>query len=98
MRVVARASLEVPGTLAPLWGEQRRALIEYDAGAALSEFLDRATQGYPRFARRIRDETGAVRRYVNVFIDGENARALDGLDTLVPDGASVLIIQSVAGG
>lgn len=95
---MAHASLEVPGTLAPLWGQQRRAVIEYDAGAPLGVFLDRAAQGYPRFGRRIRDETGAVRRYVNVFIDGENARALAGLDTVVPDGASVLIIQSVAGG
>lgn len=98
MRVVASASLEVPGTLAPLWGEQRRAVIEFDAGAPLADFLDQAAQGHPRFARRIRDETGAVRRYVNVFIDGENARALEGLATVVPDGASVLIIQSVAGG
>ncbi|MDN6300220.1 MAG: molybdopterin synthase sulfur carrier subunit, partial [Micrococcaceae bacterium] len=84
---MAHANLEIPATLAPLWGRQRRAVIEYDAGTRLEGFLDLAGQGHPRFARRLRDETGAIRRYVNVFIDGENVRVLEGLDTVVPDGA-----------
>ncbi|GAA1111997.1 hypothetical protein GCM10009582_06980 [Arthrobacter flavus] len=50
------------------------------------------------FARRIRDETGALRRYVNVYVDGEDVRRLAGLSTPVPPGAEVMIIQSVAGG
>ncbi|WP_372699660.1 MoaD/ThiS family protein [Arthrobacter sp. JSM 101049] len=95
---MASAVLEVPGTLAPVWGDRRRALIDYDGGASMAVFLDRAAEGHPRFARRIRDETGAVRRYVNVYVDGEDIRSAAGLDTVVPDGSTVMIIQSVAGG
>lgn len=95
---MAQATLEVPGTLAQVWGGRRQAVIDFDAGAPLVDFLDLAARGHPRFARRIRDETGEIRRYVNVFIDGENARNLGGLDSVVPDGSTVLIIQSVAGG
>lgn len=95
---MASAVLEVPGTLAQVWGGRRSAVIEYDAGSSMAAFLDRAGGGHPRFDRCIRDETGAVRRYVNVFLDGENIRTMAGLDTVVPDGARVMVIQSVAGG
>ncbi|WP_417235334.1 MoaD/ThiS family protein [Arthrobacter sp.] len=95
---MATAVLEVPGTLAQVWGGRRSATIEYDGGSFMADFLDVAAAGHPRFGRRIRDETGAVRRYVNVFIDGENIRAMAGLDTVVPSGARVMVIQSVAGG
>lgn len=95
---MARAVLEIPGTLAPAWGGRRSAVVEYGAGSSLAEFLDLAGNGHPRFGRRIRDETGAVRRYVNVFVDGENIRTMAGLDTVVPDGSRVMVIQSVAGG
>lgn len=95
---MATAVLEIPGTLSPVWGDRRSAVIDYPTGSSMAAFLDVAGAGHPRFGRRIRDETGAVRRYVNVFVDGENIRALAGLDTVVPDGARVMVIQSVAGG
>lgn len=95
---MATAVLEVPGTLAAVWGGRRSAVIDYAAGSSVAAFLDLAGEEHPRFGRRIRDETGAVRRYVNVFVDGENIRAMAGLDTVVPDGARVMVIQSVAGG
>jgi sulfur-carrier protein len=50
------------------------------------------------FDRRVRDETGALRRHVNVYVDGEEVRRLSGLDTPVPSGAEVMVVQSVAGG
>ncbi|HKU10938.1 MAG TPA: MoaD/ThiS family protein, partial [Sinomonas sp.] len=53
---------------------------------------------YPILARRIRDETGRLRRYVNVYVDGEDVRRRDGLETPVADGQEILVIQSVAGG
>ena len=43
-------------------------------------------------------ETGELRSYVNIFLDRENIRYLDGLDTPVRDGAVIHILQSVAGG
>jgi molybdopterin synthase sulfur carrier subunit len=53
---------------------------------------------HPVFDRRVRDETGALRRHVNVYVDGEEVRRLSGLATPVPAGAEVMVVQSVAGG
>jgi molybdopterin synthase sulfur carrier subunit len=53
---------------------------------------------HPVFDRRVRDETGALRRHVNVYVDGEEIRRLSGLQTPVSAGAEVMVIQSVAGG
>ena len=44
------------------------------------------------------DDSGALRRFVNVYVDEEDVRFTDGLATPVPDGASVSIIPAVAGG
>ena len=52
----------------------------------------------PRLARRIRDERGELRRYVNVYVDGEDCRHSGGLATPVGDGAEVQVLPSVAGG
>jgi molybdopterin converting factor small subunit len=49
-------------------------------------------------ARRLRDETGALRRYVNIYVNGDEVRRLRGLETEVAAGQEVVIIQSVAGG
>jgi molybdopterin converting factor small subunit len=48
--------------------------------------------------RRIRDETGQVRRFVNVYVDGDDVRFNGGLATPVRDGAEVQVLPSVAGG
>ena len=44
------------------------------------------------------DERGNVRRHVNVFLDGESIRYLNGLDTPAPDGSAILIITAISGG
>ncbi len=44
------------------------------------------------------EETGELRSFVNVFLDGVNVRNLAGLETAVPDGATLMIFPSVAGG
>ena len=47
---------------------------------------------------RISDEGGGLRRFVNVYVSGEDIRFLDGIDTAVPDGAELTILPAVAGG
>ncbi len=47
---------------------------------------------------RIADESGSLRRFVNVYLSGEDIRFLDGLDTPVDDGAELTILPAVAGG
>ncbi|WP_422770339.1 MoaD/ThiS family protein [Plantactinospora sp. WMMC1484] len=71
-----------------------------DVGAAgtLRAVLDEVAIRWPRLARRIRDEQGELRRYVNVYVDGEDCRQTGGLDTAVPERAEIQVIPSVAGG
>ncbi|MEC5199575.1 molybdopterin synthase sulfur carrier subunit [Arthrobacter sp. PL16] len=64
----------------------------------VAALLDGLGAGRPLLDQRIREETGALRRYVNIYVDGEDVRRLEGLATAVPAGATVMIIQSVAGG
>jgi sulfur-carrier protein len=72
--------------------------IEHADGSALSAVLDALDARCPALSRRIRDERGELRRFVNVYVDGEDVRRLDGLSTPVPAAAEVLIVPSVAGG
>jgi molybdopterin converting factor small subunit len=64
----------------------------------VSHVLDVLAGEFPILGRRIRDETGALRRYVNVYVDGEDVRLLGGVGTEVTPGQELQILQSVAGG
>ncbi|WNM39792.1 ubiquitin-like small modifier protein 1 [Micromonospora halotolerans] len=86
----------LPGPLrAETGGEGRLAVA---AAGTLRAVLDELATTWPRLARRIRDERGDLRRYVNVYVDGEDCRHTGALDTRVPEGAEIQILPSVAGG
>jgi len=68
------------------------------AGVNPVDLLDTLAAVHPALARRIRDESGALRRFVNVYVDGDDVRFAGGLGTPVPDGAVVQVLPSVAGG
>jgi sulfur-carrier protein len=53
---------------------------------------------YGELRERIANEDGSLRRFVNVYLAGEDIRFLDGLATPVPDGAELTILPAVAGG
>ncbi len=67
-------------------------------GSDLATVLDRALERWPRVQSRVRDERGEIRRHVNVFVDGEDARRGQGLHTTVRPGAVVHVINAVSGG
>jgi molybdopterin synthase sulfur carrier subunit len=92
-------SVEVvlPGVLADLAGGTKHLEIDPDGGT-LADLLDALATEHPLLGRRIRDETGAVRRFVNVYVDGDDVRFEQGLATTVRDGAVVQVLPSVAGG
>jgi sulfur-carrier protein len=87
----------LPGALASLAGGAKHLAVE-PAGATLADVLDALGAQHPLLARRIRDETGQVRRFVNVYVDGDDVRFEGGLATMVRDGAEVQVLPSVAGG
>jgi sulfur-carrier protein len=87
----------LPGALASLAGGAKHLDVE-PAGGTLADLLDALAVQHPLLARRIRDETGQVRRFVNVYVDGDDVRFEGGLATAVKDGAEVQVLPSVAGG
>jgi MoaD family protein len=53
---------------------------------------------YPAIRGRLRDETGALRRFVNLYVNGEDVRFKNGLDTSLSAGDELSIVPAVAGG
>ncbi|MEE2523624.1 MoaD/ThiS family protein [Pseudarthrobacter sp. J75] len=88
----------LPSVLQPLAGGQTALAAAVDGPETVGTVLDSLSSDYPVLARRLRDETGALRRFVNIYVDGNEVRRLEGLDTPVRGGQEILIIQSVAGG
>lgn len=86
----------VPGVLhADCSGEST---LHLNSEPSLGALLDLLASRLPRLHRRIRDEQGAVRRYVNVYVDGEDCRQTGMLATPLRHGSQVQVLPSVAGG
>jgi sulfur-carrier protein len=60
--------------------------------------LDELERRHPSLYRGICDDTGAVRRHVNLFVNNDHVRDRDGLDTLLVAGDEVFILPAVSGG
>ncbi|AIY02429.1 ThiS family protein [Arthrobacter sp. PAMC 25486] len=95
---MGEVTMLVPRLLQPLVGDSAELRLDVGEGALLAELLDAVAGEYPVFGRRLRDETGALRRFVNIYLDGDEVRRLSGLDTRVIAGQELMVIQSVAGG
>jgi molybdopterin synthase sulfur carrier subunit len=67
-------------------------------GRTVGEALEALYTEHGELRTRISDESGGLRRFVNVYLKGEDIRFLDGLDTAVSDGDEVTILPAVAGG
>jgi len=68
------------------------------APGSLSDVIAQLESAYAGFADRLLDESGDLRKFVNIFVDDDDVRYLDGLATDVADGITVSIIPAVAGG
>ena len=88
-------TVRIPTTLRTLTGGQSEVSVE---GSTVGEVLTALESEHPGFSERILDADGGLRRFVNVFVADDDVRFLQGLDTPVPDGATVAIIPAVAGG
>ena len=85
----------LPGVLRPHAGGAHQVGVE---GSTVGEVLDALTSEHPALGRRLRDERGALRRFVNVYVGDTDVRDAEGLDTAVPEGAQVTVLPSIAGG
>jgi sulfur-carrier protein len=74
-----------------------RATIEC-TGSNVDELIDALESNCPGIKSRICDETGKPRRFLNLYVNSEDIRFLDGTDTVLNDGDEVSIVPAVAGG
>jgi molybdopterin synthase sulfur carrier subunit len=88
-------TVRIPTQLRPLAGGNATVSVE---GGTVGDVLKQLEDAHPGFADRLFDESGKLRRFVNVFVAEEDIRFQDGVDTPVADGATVSIVPAVAGG
>ncbi len=88
-------TIRIPTQLRQLSGGASEVSVE---GASVSEALKALDAAHPGFSERLYDESGGLRRFVNVFVADEDIRFLDGVDTALTDGQTVSIVPAVAGG
>ena len=87
--------VRIPTPLRKLTKEQD---IVQASGDTLAEMIETLEQEYPGMKDRLCDETGELRRFVNVYVNGEDVRFQDGLGTRLTANDEVSIVPAVAGG
>jgi molybdopterin converting factor small subunit len=90
--------VRLPQALAEYAGGERTLTLDVGPSDSLGDVLAQLCGTAPGVGRRILDETGAIRRFVNVYVGDDECRTLDGLGTAVPPGTVLHVIPSVAGG
>jgi sulfur-carrier protein len=88
-------SVRVPTILRPYTQGVSEVSVE---GSTLSEVLDSLDSSYPGIKSRVLDDSGELRRFVNVYVDNDDVRFAEGLRTKIKDGGQISIIPAVAGG
>lgn len=87
--------ITIPGPLRRFTAEDP--LVEVQADT-VNEILDELDEKYPGFRSRLCEDNGKLRRFFNIYVDGEDVRFLDNLTTPVKTGSEVSIIPAIAGG
>ena len=72
-------------------------VVEVEPGT-VGEIIIRLDESYSGFRARVCDPDGNLRRFINIYVNGEDIRFLSNLSTQVPDGAEISIILAIAGG
>ena len=86
--------IRIPPVLRPEAAGNRSVAVD---AATVREALDRLVAEYPALASRVLDGEG-VPSFLNVFVDGDDVRLLQGLDTQVASTSTILLLPAVAGG
>ncbi len=88
-------TINIPTPLRKLTNNQ--AEVELEA-ASVGELVENLEEAYAGIKEKLTDESGDIRRYVNIYINDEDIRFLDGKDTALSDGDVVSIVPAIAGG
>lgn len=87
--------VRIPAPLRSITGGESEVTVE---GASVADALGALEGRFPEIRARLRDENGELRRFVNLYVNGEDIRFLSGLQTSLKPGDEMSIIPAVAGG
>ena len=88
-------TVHIPTPLRKLTDNQ--AEVESEAGT-VADLVEGLEKAHPGIREKLLDDTGDIRRYVNIYVNDEDIRFLDGKETALQDGDSVSIVPAIAGG
>ncbi|MSR65276.1 MAG: MoaD/ThiS family protein [Verrucomicrobiae bacterium] len=89
------AKVRIPTPLRKLTNEQETVAA---SGTNIGQLLEDLEKQYPGIKERLCDEQGQLRRFVNVYLNDEDIRFLQGQNTAIKDGDEVSIVPAIAGG
>ena len=89
------AIVRIPTPLRAVTNGQDKASVE---GETLTQVIDNLESQYTGIRERLCDESGNLRHFVNIYVNGEDVRFLEGLGTAISNGDEVSIVPAVAGG
>ena len=87
--------ITIPTPLRRFTADDAQTDVEADT---INQALDEMDKKYPGFKDRLCEENGQLRRFFNIYIDGEDIRFMDDLETKVSEGAEISIIPAISGG
>ena len=88
-------TVRIPTPLRRISNGQDKASVE---GSSLDEIIQSLNEEFPGIKERLCDEQGEIRHFVNIYVNGEDVRFLDGLSTATKSGDEISIVPAVAGG
>jgi molybdopterin converting factor small subunit len=89
------ATIRIPPVLRPSVGGERQLTAE---GSSVGEILRSVVDAHPDTQTQLFSTDGGLNRYVNVYLNDEDVRVLDGLDTAVSESDTLVILPAMAGG
>ena len=89
------ATVRIPTPLRRLTGNQAKVQV---AGDTVTDLVNKLDTAYPGMKDRLVDETGDIKRFINIFVNGDEIRTLQGAATPLNDADEVSIIPAMAGG
>ena len=92
---MASATVKIPPVLRPQTGGQAEVAA---SGATVGAVMEALVEAHPDTRDQLFSSDGDLNRYVNVYLNDEDVRVLDGLETAVDDGDTVVILPAMAGG
>ena len=92
---MSNATVRIPTILRTYTGGQAEVTA---SGGTLADVIESLEAAHPGIRARVLDDAGKLRRFVNVYVDDDDVRFAEGLETATKDGSTVSIIPAVAGG